>query len=178
MFERLLPDQIVDSIYDIDLHALKKRNIQGIITDLDNTLVSAKTALATPELTDWLDKVRHAGFRVVIVSNNNESRVSRFAEPLHIPFVHAARKPARKAFRNALLRLGLAPGQVVVVGDQLMTDILGGRRMGMHTILVSAVAPSEEGLPTRINRLIEKIVRARLRRTGRWPFDDQGRKAP
>lgn len=178
MFERLLPDQIVNSIYEIDLDALKNLNIKGIITDLDNTLVSAKTALATPELTAWLDDVQRAGFRVVIVSNNNQTRVSRFAKPLDIPFVHAARKPARRAFRQALHQLELAPDQAVVVGDQMMTDVLGGRRMGMHTILVSALAPSEEGFATRINRLIEKIVLARLRRTGRWPFDDMGRKSP
>lgn len=177
MFERLLPDQIVNTVYDIDLQALKQRNVQGIITDLDNTLVSAKTPLATPELVQWLDRVNDAGFKVVILSNNNRTRVSRFAEPLGIPYVHAARKPANRAFRKALEQLRLPPDQAVVVGDQMMTDVLGGRRIGLHTILVTPIAPSEEGFFTRINRRIEKIALARLRRAGKWPLQSERRDA-
>lgn len=170
MFERLLPDQIVKTVFDIDLNELKARNVRGIITDLDNTLVSAKTPLATPELVTWLDGVKDAGLKVVILSNNNLTRVSKFAEPLGIPFVPMARKPAHRAFRKALDKLGLAPEQAVVVGDQMMTDVLGGRRMGLHTILVTPIALGEEGFMTRINRRIEKIALSRLRRAGKWPI--------
>lgn len=170
MFERLLPDQIVNTIYDIDLDELKTRRVRGIVTDLDNTLVSARTELATPELIAWLETVREAGFKVVVVSNNNLQRVAKFAEPLGIPFIYAARKPMVKAFRRALEKLRLPPDEVVVVGDQLMTDMLGGRKAGLRTILVSPIALAEEGFGTRINRRIEKFVLARLRRKGRWPF--------
>lgn len=69
MFERLLPHMRVNTIYNIDLDALQKQGIRGIITDLDNTLVGAKVPLATPELVEWLDHVRDLGFKVVIVSN-------------------------------------------------------------------------------------------------------------
>jgi HAD superfamily phosphatase (TIGR01668 family) len=169
MFQRLLPDQLVNTVYDIDLDALKERGIRGIITDLDNTLVSAHTPLATPELIAWLEKVRQAGFLVVVLSNNNSERVARFAEPLGIPFIPAARKPMSGAFRRALALLKLEPGQAVVVGDQMLTDILGGRRMGLHTILVTPIAPGEEGLGTQINRRIEKIALSRLRKRGLWP---------
>lgn len=177
MFERLLPDQIVNAVYDIDLQALRQRNVKGIITDLDNTLVSAKTTLATPQLVQWLERVNDAGFKVVILSNNNRTRVSRFAEPLGIPYVHAARKPANKAFHKALQQLQLPPDQAVVVGDQMMTDVLGGRKAGLHTILVTPIALSEEGIFTRINRRIEKIALARLRRAGKWPFKSERRDA-
>lgn len=170
MFERLLPDQIVKSVYDINLDELKARRIRGIITDLDNTLVSARTELATPELIAWLNAVREAGFRVVVLSNNHPRRVAKFAEPLGIPFIFAARKPAVKAFRKALEKLDLPPEEAVVVGDQLLTDMLGGRKAGLHTILVTPIALEEEGFGTRINRKIEKFALARLRRKGRWPF--------
>lgn len=175
MFERLLPDQIVNTVYDIDLQALKARGVRGLITDLDNTLVSAKTPLATPALTRWLDAVEEAGFKVVIVSNNNRTRVSRFADPLGIPYVHAARKPASRAFRSALQQMQLQPEQAVVVGDQMLTDVLGGHRMGLKAILVAPIAPAEEGFFTRINRTIEKIALSRLRRAGKWPLEqDRG----
>lgn len=173
MFERLLPHMRVNTIYDIDLHRLKERGVRGIITDLDNTLVGAKVPLATPELVAWLEVVRELGFSVVIVSNNNNVRVSRFADPLGIPFVHAARKPANKAFVKALRVLGLEAEKTAVIGDQMMTDVLGGRRMGLFTILVSPIAPADEGVMTRVNRMIEKVALSRLRKKGLWPEEER-----
>jgi HAD superfamily phosphatase (TIGR01668 family) len=169
MFKRLLPDQIVNTVFEIDLNELKSRGVLGIITDLDNTLVSAKTALATPQLVGWLDIIKDMGFKVVILSNNNSTRVSKFAEPLGIPFIPAARKPAGASFRRAIKLMALSPEQAVVVGDQMLTDVLGGRRAGLHTILVTPIAPREEGWGTQINRRIEKIALARLRKKGLWP---------
>jgi len=174
MFKRLLPDQIVNTVFDIDLDELTAQGVRGIITDLDNTLVSAKTPLATPELASWLDVVKERGFKVVILSNNNKTRVGQFAEPLGLPFIPAARKPGGAAFRRALKVMGLPPGQAVVVGDQMLTDVLGGRRAGLHTILVTPIAPREEGWATQINRKIEKIALARLKKKGLWP-DKGGR---
>ncbi|BBI34788.1 YqeG family HAD IIIA-type phosphatase [Cohnella abietis] len=169
MFKRLIPDQIVNTVFDIDLDELKARGVRGIITDLDNTLVSAKTPLATPELVGWLDLVKDQGFKVVILSNNNSTRVSKFAEPLGIPFIPSARKPAGASFHKAAKLMELSNEQAVVVGDQMLTDVLGGRRAGLHTILVTPIAPREEGWATQINRRIEKIALARLRKKGLWP---------
>ncbi len=174
MFKRLLPDQLVNTVFDIDLAELKNRGVRGIITDLDNTLVSARTPLATPELAGWLDLIKDQGFKVVILSNNNITRVSKFAEPLGIPYIPAARKPAGASFRRALRLMELSPEHAVVVGDQMLTDVLGGRRAGLHTILVTPIAPREEGWATQINRRIEKIALARLRKKGLWP-DKGGR---
>ncbi|MFD1956676.1 YqeG family HAD IIIA-type phosphatase [Paenibacillus thailandensis] len=168
MFERFMPNMRVNSIYDIPLQELQARGVRGIITDLDNTLVGAKEALATPELARWLDQVRESGFRVVIVSNNNETRVSKFASPLGIPFIHAARKPGTSAFARALQELGLKAEETVVIGDQMMTDVFGGKRMGLFTILVIPISPADEGIGTRINRMLEKIVLFRLRKKGLW----------
>ncbi|RJX41233.1 YqeG family HAD IIIA-type phosphatase [Paenibacillus pinisoli] len=168
MFERLLPNMRVHSVYDIDLNVLHAQGVRGIITDLDNTLVGAKEPLATPELVIWLDKVREAGFKVVIVSNNNETRVGQFAAPLDIPFLHAARKPTQGAFRKALAILGLKPDQTVMIGDQMMTDVLGGNRMGLYTILVAPISPADEGVMTKVNRGLERIALARLRKRGMW----------
>ncbi|MFC4599294.1 YqeG family HAD IIIA-type phosphatase [Cohnella hongkongensis] len=175
MFKRLLPDRIVHTVYDIDLNELHAQGIRGMITDLDNTLVSAKTPLATPQLIGWLDLVRERGFQVVILSNNNDTRVGRFAAPLNLPYIPAARKPAGAAFRRALRQMKLPPERTVVVGDQMLTDVLGGRRAGLHTILVTPIAPAEEGWATQINRRIEKIALARLRKKGLWPEEGGSR---
>ncbi|WP_040948299.1 YqeG family HAD IIIA-type phosphatase [Gorillibacterium massiliense] len=158
MLQKFVPRQQVATIYEIVLAELWDKGIRGIITDLDNTLVGAKEPLATPELVEWLKHVQAAGFKVVIVSNNKEARVSRFASPLGIPFLFAARKPSNLAFRRALQVIGLDAEQTAVLGDQMMTDVLGGNRMGLHTILVQPISPADEGFFTRINRRLEKIV--------------------
>jgi HAD superfamily phosphatase (TIGR01668 family) len=153
----------VKTVYDIPLAELWDNGIRGIITDLDNTLVGAKEPLATPELIVWLEQVKAAGFKVVIVSNNNESRVKSFADPLQIPYIHRAKKPSNAAFHKALQWMGLTAEKTVVIGDQMLTDVLGGNRMGLHTILVLPIALLDEGFFTKINRRIEKILLAMMR---------------
>lgn len=167
----MLPKQRVRTIYDIDLEALKRIGIRGIMTDLDNTLVGAKEALATPELGEWLELVRASGFQVVVVSNNNDARVRAFAEPLRLPFVSRARKPLNAAFRRALQMMSLRPQEAAIVGDQMMTDVLGGNRLGLHTILVDPISVSDEGwFTTNVNRNLERAVASRMRKKG-WPME-------
>jgi HAD superfamily phosphatase (TIGR01668 family) len=165
LLKRLLPRLQVNTIYDIDLNDLWNMGVRGIITDLDNTLVGAKAPLATPELIDWLKVVGQMGFQVVIVSNNNKLRVTTFAEPLALPFIYRAKKPTSAAFHKAMLMMKLLPNQTVVIGDQMMTDVLGGNRMGLYTILVLPIARGDEGIFTKIvNRSLEKIATTWMKR--------------
>jgi uncharacterized protein len=165
LLQNFVPDVSVRTVYDIDLEKLWNDGFRGIITDLDNTLVGARVEAATPELVKWLDTVQERGFKVVIVSNNYHSRVSKFADPLGIPFINSARKPTAVPFRKALGILGTRPLETAVIGDQLMTDVLGGNRMGLYTILVHPIARHEEGIATKlINRPLEKLALLLLRK--------------
>lgn len=173
LLKKLLPHLHVNSIYEIDLEQLHKTGVRGIITDLDNTLVGAKEPLATPELIVWLKHVEAMGFNVVIVSNNKEARVSDFANPLSLPYVFRAKKPGNASFKKALKVLNLDAHETVVIGDQMLTDVLGGNRMGLYTILVMPISLKDEGFFTRINRRIEKKVLAKLKKKGLIPWEDQ-----
>lgn len=156
---KLVPRLQVATIYDIDLDKLLVQGIRGIITDLDNTLVGAKDPHATPELVEWFERVKRRGMRVVIVSNNHHMRVSAFASPLDLPFIHNARKPTNAAFAKALELLDTRPEQTCVIGDQMMTDVLGGNRMGLYTILVKPISLGDEGFFTKaVNRRLERIA--------------------
>lgn len=172
MIELFAPNLKVQTVYDIPLDELYANGIRGIITDLDNTLVSQKTAAATKELVEWLDNVREMGINVVIVSNNNESRVGAFASPLNIPYIFKAKKPTQGAFARAIAILDLKPSEILMVGDQMMTDVFGGNKMGLHTVLVQSIAPHEEGMGTKINRQLERIAIHRLRRRGLWKEEE------
>jgi predicted HAD superfamily phosphohydrolase YqeG len=58
----------------------------------------------------------------------------------------------------------LTADQTVVIGDQMLTDVLGGNRMGLHTILVLPISLLDEGFFTKINRRIEKVLLAIMRK--------------
>lgn len=178
MLKKLIPQKNVRSIYDIDVQALWDAGVRGIITDLDNTLVGAKRPQATPELLAWLKRLQAIGFQVVIVSNNNKLRVSRFSEPLSIPYIFRAKKPGNSAFRKAMEIMSLSPRQTVVIGDQMLTDVLGGNRLGLYTILVLPIELADEGFFTKINRRIEKAALFWIKRKGwmEWEETRHGRR--
>lgn len=165
------PDLYVKSIYHIDLEALKKRGVKSIITDLDNTLVEADSPIHTPELIKWLDDLQEKGFNVIIVSNNNKTRVSEFAEPLTVPYIHQAKKPTSSAFKKALQMLNSSVHETVVIGDQLLTDVFGGNRMGLYTILVVPISEKEQ-FRTKINRAIERKLLGWMNKHGMIPWED------
>jgi len=166
-----IPSIHVKSIYQISPEFLKDRGIKGIITDLDNTLIEWDRPNATPELIEWFKQMEQNGVKVTVVSNNNEKRVKSFAEPLGIPFIPKARKPMGRAFIKALKIMGLSKKEVVVIGDQLLTDVLGGNRNGFQTILVVPVA-STDGFLTRINRKIERKILSTLKRKGMLKWEE------
>ncbi len=170
MYNFLLPDEFVSTVFDITPEKLVELGIRGIITDLDNTLVEWDRADATEELAAWYEMMVDAGIAVIIASNNNEKRVKSFAEPLGIPYIPHARKPLGNGFYQALVRLKLKRHEVCMVGDQLLTDIMGAKRQKLYTILVRPVAQSD-GLVTRFNRFVERRVFNDLKRRGIKTWD-------
>lgn len=171
VLRKFLPNQHVKDIFHITPESLKEKGIKGIITDLDNTLVEWDRPNATPKLIKWFEEMKNANIQITIVSNNNKSRVAAFSEPLNIPFIFQARKPLRKAFMKALNDMGLKKEETVVIGDQLLTDVLGGNLVGLHTILVVPVA-STDGFWTRFNRKIERIILNRFQKKGMLIWED------
>jgi HAD superfamily phosphatase (TIGR01668 family) len=165
MLKHFLPDEHVQNILDITPEMLVKRGVKGIITDLDNTLVEWDRPEATPELINWFKSIKEKGILITIVSNNTQQRVKSFSDPVEIPFIYSARKPMNRAFKRALKDMSLKNEEVVVIGDQLLTDVLGGNRIGLHTILVVPVA-SSDGLWTRFNRKLERIILSWMKRKG------------
>ncbi|WP_144476130.1 YqeG family HAD IIIA-type phosphatase [Cytobacillus oceanisediminis] len=171
MLKHFLPDQHVKNIFEIEPDSLKEKGVKGIITDLDNTLVEWDRPTATPKLIEWFDNMRRNEILITIVSNNNEKRVKAFSDPLQIPFIFQARKPMTRAFNKALKQMGLRKEETVVIGDQLLTDVLGGNRSGFHTILVVPVAQTD-GFVTRFNRKVERRILNWFKKKGKLNWED------
>ncbi|MCA0970005.1 YqeG family HAD IIIA-type phosphatase [Halobacillus litoralis] len=166
MWNRFLPNEHVESVFEIDPVELKNKGVKGIITDLDNTLVAWDVKDATDEIREWFKKMNDHGIQVTIASNNKEARVKLFSEPLEASFIYSARKPLAKAFKKARKQMGLKKEEVVVVGDQLLTDVLGGNLAGFHTILVVPIVETD-GFFTKFNRKIERRILHWMRKKGK-----------
>lgn len=172
LYSYFIPSEFVRSVFHITPEMLIDKGIKAIITDLDNTLVEWDRPDATPKLIEWFASIKAAGIQVTIVSNNNELRVKSFADPLGIPFIYKARKPLGKAFLQALSIMSVKREQVVVIGDQLLTDVFGGNRQKLHTILVIPVAKSD-GFVTKFNRMVERRIFSYLDKKGQVTWEEE-----
>jgi len=157
MLNRFYPDLVVDSIRDIKFDLLKAQGIKGLILDIDNTLVATHTREADENLMQWIKEMQTKGIELCIVSNASLKRVTLFNKKINIYAIHRAYKPSAKGFLLGAERMHLLPSQVAMVGDQIFTDIYGGKKAGMKTILVKPIDPREFFF-VRLKRLPERFV--------------------
>ncbi|GAW94122.1 YqeG family HAD IIIA-type phosphatase [Calderihabitans maritimus] len=157
MLKLLKPNLFVNSLLEVSVDQLKKIGIKGLIIDLDNTITYWNDRRITPEVEAWFANLYQHGIRACIVSNNRGDRVDHVARTLRVPYISGAGKPRRRAFLRALEVLDCRAEEAGVVGDQLFTDILGGNRMGLYTILVVPLGP-REFIGTRFIRKVERII--------------------
>ena len=158
MFEILRPKVYVNSVYNIDLKKLKKiKNIKGIIIDLDNTLVAWGQKEVDQKIIDWVNDAKKLGLKICIVSNTNSKRVAKLAKIFDIPYHSKYFKPFSVAFNNGLKILDTKKSETAVIGDQIFTDILGGNRLKLLTILVTPIV-KKDSIGTFLHRNLEKII--------------------
>lgn len=149
------PTYVFDKVGEITPEFLHKKQIKGLLLDLDNTLTTHNNPVPPQSSLDWLDKMRAAGIKLMIVSNNHAPRVTPFAEQLGLDFVSEGKKPLTFGYTRAIKRLGLEKRNVATVGDQIFTDVLGSNLKGIRSIFVFPIEP-ETSLPFRFKRAIEK----------------------
>lgn len=158
LMELLRPDQFAASLVDIDAEDLKNKGFKSILVDLDNTLLPWNDSVVPKSVVEWIERAKSTGLRLCIVSNtHNPKRLAEVADFLGIPSIHRALKPRRRGFEKAARMLGCDPEQAVVIGDQVVTDILGGNLAGMYTILVKPMH-KREFVGTKLSRLVERMI--------------------
>jgi len=180
MLRLLCPQLYLSSVYALDIDSLLRQGIKGIIIDLDNTIISWGEYGRDPEkhtrLRGWLDSLRQAGFQLCILSNNQGKKVTDLAADFGLGIVAGAAKPRRAAYLRAMRRLGTRPETTAMIGDQIFTDILGGNRLGLYTILVVPLS-RREFIGTRLVRVVERWVLANLAVRGMLlPPDREGKR--
>lgn len=172
MLEKFKPTWMVESIYSITPEQLKKNNIHAVLTDLDNTLIAWNYPEATEELVRWVEEMKAAAIPVMILSNNNGDRIGKVADILELDYVPMSLKPLTRSFKIAEKKLGIPTENLVMVGDQVMTDILGSNRHGVRSVLVKPILTSD-AWNTKLNRFIElNIMEALIKANPKMEWGD------
>ena len=133
-------DFLADNIYEVSGEALARRGVKLLLADLDNTLVPYGVPLPDEKVISWRDELHANGITLFILSNNrHESRPRIFAEGLDVPYIGHAAKPWKRSFLKAMEDMRVTKEQTAIIGDQIFTDVLGGNRAGVSTILVKPI---------------------------------------
>lgn len=158
----LYPNRYFDKKEDVPFEKYYEKGFRGVIFDIDNTLVP-HDAPADEEAIIFIKKLKKIGFRICLLSNNDEKRVAAFNEPLQVEYIYKANKPFRSGYERAMQILNTDKENTLFVGDQIYTDVWGAKRTGIFSILLDPINPKEE-IQIILKRIPEKYIKWNYRR--------------
>ena len=159
MIQKYFPGEYAASVFDLDYHKLYQRGYRGVILDIDNTLVP-HGADSTPEVDALFDEIHSAGLKTILLSDNDTERIERFLKNIDSLYIPDANKPQIDGYLRAVELLGLEKEQVVYIGDQIFTDIIGANNAGIDSILVRYIgcgSTKKIGVKRRIEIVVLKL---------------------
>ena len=166
MFKRFIPYAHACSVYEIPFDFYKQQGVKALIIDLDNTLDSYKSLQPSPQAIALVNGLKEIGVKPIIVSNNKEKRVKAYADQIPVAYINSARKPFAKKLKAFIAKNGLLLEEVMLVGDQLMTDVLAAKGAHIRVILTEKIV-KEDQWTTHINRLFDRPIRHHLKKKGK-----------
>lgn len=141
----LQPDLVLhSSILALTPAILQEHELQGLVLDVDETLVPTQEQKVSPELLTWLAEIKQVVPLWLVSNNISKIRIGQIAQALDLPYIVGAGKPSRRKLRQAVLAMNLPAHRVAMVGDRFFTDVLAGNRLGMFTILVEPMVDASQ----------------------------------
>ena len=166
MFKRFIPFAHAQSIYEIPVDFYKKCGVTILLIDLDNTLDSYRLYAPTERAVSLIKSIKEEGITPVVVSNNTAKRVGQYANALGVEFISSARKPFSGRIKKFLKEKGINPEQAMLVGDQMMTDVLAAKGAKIRVVLTEKIV-KEDQFTTHFNRLLDRPIRKHLNKKGK-----------
>ena len=153
----LQPNYTTMCYRDLTPDFLKQEGIEVLILDIDNTLAPYEQLDPDDHIRNWLQQMADAGIKTALVSNNRKNRMTRFNATLNQPSRYSACKPLPFRGRKVMKALGGNKKNTAIMGDQVFTDVLFARTMGIRAILVPPIKDKTNRI-TRLKRYFEKGV--------------------
>ena len=141
--DNFIPDMYQKSIYHINYEKLKEDGIKCLLFDLDNTCVPFKDKEPNNKLVDLFERLKDMDFKVIIFSNATKKRITPFKNGLNVDCSAKSKKPNTNKLMKVIKMFGYDLSEVVLIGDQLFTDILCGNRAGIKTVLVNPMSKDD-----------------------------------
>lgn len=160
-----IPDIYAKNIFNIDYKKLKKDGIKCVLFDLDNTIAPISQNEPSKDVKELFAFIDDLNIKIIILSNSRKKRVSPFKETLNVDSAYMSMKPLKRKFKKVLGMFNLDFSEVALVGDQIMTDVLGANRCGITSVLVDPLT-DEDKFFTKINRKFERIILNKLKKKG------------
>lgn len=119
----LYPRLYLENVLQINYDILQKNNIQGLILDMDNTIIDFNKNILNGAK-QWCNELKEKNIKLIIVSNSNKKeKIERTSKELDLPYIMFAKKPLKTGLLKAANNLKLNPQNIAVVGDQIFTDV-------------------------------------------------------
>jgi len=162
---KYFPIEVQKSIFDINFTRLYANGKKIILCALDNTLIPYSESMPSKELIEWAEKVKTIGFKLYLFSNNKDTRVLPFSLVLGADgHLASAYKPFIRRTKQFLKKIDATLAEVVVIGDQFVTDITVAKKIGVDSIIVKTIDHKTQKWYTKVNRLREKWYLKRLKK--------------
>ncbi|MEM2971256.1 MAG: HAD-IIIA family hydrolase [Candidatus Bathyarchaeia archaeon] len=121
--------------------------IKAVFFDLGDTLVDEDNFEALPYAHEVLQGLKEQRYKLAVICDTEASKeevkaimekagIFKYFDMVVVSSEVGVTKPDEKIFRVALDKLGLQSSEVVMVGNRISRDILGGNQLGMWTILI------------------------------------------
>lgn len=157
--EKICPKKVVKNLKELDLKELKNKNFKVILIDVDNTLGAHNQKIIDLEMAQVLNSFKEGGFKVILFSNNTKKRVKTFLDTLDFDYFSFAMKPLPFSYLKIIKSYQFDKKDLVAIGDQIFTDVLGANLVGIYSIFVEPLYKNGDGISTKIVRKIERYVR-------------------
>jgi HAD superfamily phosphatase (TIGR01668 family) len=161
MNPKLIPIATATSIYEVSPSFYEKLGVKAVLSDLDNTLDAYDVSEPGQPAYEYKKMLDGLGIRLYIASNNSSKRVRHYAEKLGVSCASGLLKPFAFRLKKFLKRENLRPEEVLLVGDQIMTDVKSGNGAKVKVLLVERLTPRDHWL-TWLNRHLEKPIRKKI----------------
>lgn len=153
----LQPDRYFSRVSAISANFdVSRKGYRFVFLDVDNTVKRRDTHDVPPDVHSWIADLKERGIGVCLVSNSWHKGVHETARDLDVPIAAKALKPLPIGFLRACRELGAKPHEVLMIGDQIGTDILGAHLLGMGAYLVCPLCEVDI-LSSRIAHSFERL---------------------
>ncbi len=153
----LIPDWYLVDLKTVDWRLLYQKGIRIVLLDMDNTLVAHGSDSGDDYSAYVIEKIKEAELLPILFSNARDNRGEKFASSTGIDFEGRAKKPKITIIEKVMAKYGYGKEQIVIVGDQIFTDLLAGKRAKTKVLLVKPRFRIEL-VTVMLKRLLEKII--------------------